>query len=173
MSSSIMSGFRKIFTKDRVMILTVFLLFSFFLLYYSSEKNTIMDSMHSGQHIQNNMDSQADAKMPIEVPSSSPAGGSYAVHEVVNPSELLPKDDNSQWAALNPSIQKNGQAMPDLLQAGYHISIGQVTQTLRNANLQLRSDPVIPKREVGPWNQSTLEPDILRQPLEIGDGCNP
>jgi hypothetical protein len=60
--------------------------------------------------------------------------------------------------------------MPDLLQAGYHIGLDTIGQTLRNANLQLRSDPIIPKQEVGPWNHSTIEPDLGRVPLEIGVG---
>lgn len=86
---------------------------------------------------------------------------------ITNPSELLPKDVNSQWAQLNPS----GQGMLEninLLKAGYHIGIDSVGQTLRNANLQLRSEPPNPQLNVGPWNQSTISPDFLRVPLEIG-----
>jgi hypothetical protein len=64
----------------------------------------------------------------------------------------------------------NAGTTPDLLQAGYHIGLDTIGQTLRNANLQLRSDPIIPKMEVGPWAQSTIEPDIARVPLEIGVG---
>jgi hypothetical protein len=41
---------------------------------------------------------------------------------------------------------------------------------LKNPNLQLRSDPIIPKKEIGPWNQSTYEPDLMRVPLEVGCG---
>jgi len=39
---------------------------------------------------------------------------------------------------------------------------------MRNANLQLRSDPVIAKKDVGPWMTSTIEPDLARTPLELG-----
>jgi len=53
------------------------------------------------------------------------------------------------------------------LQAGYHIGLDTIGQTLKNANQQLRSDPVIPKTNVGPWNQSTIEPGF-QVPLEIG-----
>jgi hypothetical protein len=60
--------------------------------------------------------------------------------------------------------------MPDLLQAGYHIGIDTIGQTLRNANLQLRSDPIISKSDIGPWMQSTIEPDLARVPLELGQG---
>ena len=58
---------------------------------------------------------------------------------------------------------------PDLLQAGYHIGLDTVGQTLRNANLQLRSDPVISKKDIGPWMNSTIEPDVARTPLELGE----
>ena len=58
--------------------------------------------------------------------------------------------------------------MPDLLEAGYHVGLDTVGQSMRNANLQLRSDPVIAKADIGPWNQSTIEGDSTRQQLEIG-----
>jgi hypothetical protein len=88
---------------------------------------------------------------------------------ISNPSELLPKDTNSQWAQLNPS-GKGELANINLLKAGYHIGIDTVGQTLRNANLQIRSEPPNPQLYVGPWNTSTIEPDFFRPPLEIGAG---
>ena len=89
---------------------------------------------------------------------------------VQNPAELLPKDTNSQWAQLNPS-GKGELANINLLKAGYHIGIDTVGQSLRNANLQIRSEPPNPQLSVGPWNQSTITPDFLRPPLEIGSGA--
>ncbi len=86
-----------------------------------------------------------------------------------DPSELLPKDTNSQWAQLNPA-GKGDLANINLLKAGYHIGIDTVGQTLRNANLQIRSEPPNPQVNVGPWNQSTITPDFLRSPFEIGQG---
>ncbi len=88
---------------------------------------------------------------------------------IQNPSELLPKDKNSQWAQLNPS-GKGELANVNLLRAGYHIGIDTIGQSLRNANLQIRSEPPNPQLSVGPWNQSTIEPDFMRPPLEIGAG---
>jgi hypothetical protein len=88
---------------------------------------------------------------------------------VQNPAELLPKDSNSQWAQLNPS-GKGDLANINLLKAGYHIGIDTIGQTLRNANLQIRSEPPNPQMNVGPWNQSTIDPDFMRPPLEIGSG---
>ena len=88
---------------------------------------------------------------------------------IQNPAELLPKDTNSQWAQLNPS-GKGALANVNLLKAGYHIGIDTIGQSLRNANLQIRSEPPNPQLSVGPWNQSTIEPDFMRPPLEIGSG---
>ena len=86
-----------------------------------------------------------------------------------NPADLLPKDTNSQWAQLNPA-GKGDLANINLLKAGYHIGIDTVGQTLRNANQQIRSEPPNPQVNVGPWNLSTIEPDFMRAPLEIGQG---
>jgi hypothetical protein len=88
---------------------------------------------------------------------------------ISNPAELLPKDKNNQWAQLNPS-GKGELANVNLLKAGYHIGIDTIGQTLRNANLQIRSEPPNPQLYVGPWNTSTIEPDFMRVPLEIGAG---
>ena len=88
---------------------------------------------------------------------------------IQNPAELLPKDSNSQWAQLNPS-GKGELANINLLKSGYHIGIDTVGQSLRNANLQIRSEPPNPQLNVGPRNQSTIESDFLRPPLNIGSG---
>lgn len=84
-----------------------------------------------------------------------------------DPSMLLPNDTNSQWASLNP--QGDGMLKNvNLLQAGSLVGINTVGSTMRNANLQLRSEPSNPQGNVGPWMNSTIEPDVVRKPLEIG-----
>jgi len=88
---------------------------------------------------------------------------------VADPSELLPKDTNSQWAQLNPTGSGDLQNV-NLLRAGYHMGIDTVGNSLRNANLQLRSEPANPQVNVGPWNNTTISPDTMRVPLEIGQG---
>jgi len=86
---------------------------------------------------------------------------------IQNPADLLPNDNNSEWAQLNPS-GKGELSNVNMLKAGYQIGIDTVGQTLRNANQQLRSEPANPQLYVGPWNTSTIEPDFMRPPLEIG-----
>ena len=86
------------------------------------------------------------------------------------PQELLPQDSESnQWSLANP--QGSGSLKDkNFLQAGYHVGINTVGQTLRNANMQLRSDPPNPQVQVSPWLQTTINPDTNRKPMEIG-GC--
>ena len=89
--------------------------------------------------------------------------------QVVDPKELLPKDTNKAYSKLNPQ-GGDGLSNAQFLQAGYHIGIDTVGQSLRNANLQLRSEPPNPQLNIGPWNNSTIGPDFNRRPLEIGCG---
>jgi hypothetical protein len=85
------------------------------------------------------------------------------------PDDLLPKDVSSTWAQVNP-VGVGTLKDRNFLQAGHHVGINTVGQTLRNANLQLRSEPPNPQVRVSPWMQTTIEPDTNRKPFEIG-GC--
>jgi len=87
-----------------------------------------------------------------------------------NPADLLPSDANSQWAELNPS-GKGELSNINLLKAGYQIGIDSIGSSLRNANLQIRSEPPNPQIPgVSIWNNSTISHDQLRPSLEIGQG---
>lgn len=59
----------------------------------------------------------------------------------------------------------------NLLDSGYHVGINTVGQSLRNANRQLRSEPPNPQVSVSPWHTSTINPDLPRRPLEVGESC--
>ena len=168
MFKEIRLGLAKFFTKEFVLVVIIFMLLIWGLLCYSGEKVRFLDSMEDGQDGPEPIDDTEDAfNANAPVPAKADAG--YALQPVANPSDLLPKDKNSQWSALNPSVMKDDDVMmPDLLQAGHHIGLDTIGQSLRNANLQLRSDPVIAKADIGPWNQSTIEADLGRVPLELG-----
>tara|TARA_Y100000591_G_scaffold330603_2_gene362053 strand:- start:4126 stop:4704 length:579 start_codon:yes stop_codon:yes gene_type:complete len=75
---------------------------------------------------------------------------------IMNPSELLPNDSNSQWAS---SLPNNELKNINFLSAGQHVGVNTVGTSLRNANLQIRAEPVIQKNvNLCPWNMSTIEP---------------
>jgi hypothetical protein len=84
--------------------------------------------------------------------------------------DLLPSDAaNSKWAQVNPAGQGDVSNV-NFLSAAWHTGINTVSGSLRNANLQLRSEPPNPR---GSWPimNSTIEPDLIRKPLEIGEDC--
>jgi hypothetical protein len=85
--------------------------------------------------------------------------------------DLLPKDAaNSKWAQVNPAGQGDVKDQ-NFLQAGHHYGLNTTMGVKKNANLQLRSDPVVPKSIVSPWLNSDIQPDTMRKPLEIGETC--
>ena len=87
--------------------------------------------------------------------------------DTLTPKDLLPQDSNSTWAQTVPSGQ-GSLGDQNFLNAGFHVGINTVGQSLRNANLQLRSEPANPQVKVSPWLQTTIEPDSNRRALEIG-----
>lgn len=103
--------------------------------------------------------------------SVTPQAGSCFPRDRLSTEDLLPKDAaNSRWAQMNPAGQGDVKDQ-NYLTAGYHIGINTIGQSLRNANLQLRSEPPNPQVPVSPWNISTIEPDMNRAPLEIGSSA--
>ena len=179
MFKDIQRGLAKFFKPQRVLVLIVFIILSFVLLAYSNSKSNVIDLMTDGSmpvvHVEDSKPTPSvlpeviSTSSPSESALPKPTENGYALRPVANPSDLLPQDSNSQWGEMN-SLNQGNIAMPDLLQAGYHIGLDTIGQTLRNANLQIRSDPIIPKSDIGPWNQSTIEPDFGRVPLEVGYG---
>jgi hypothetical protein len=102
--------------------------------------------------------------------SRHPANQQTYSQTVLSPEELLPKGGlGASWSATNPVGLADLKGQTALLSPGYHYGINTVGQTLRNANLDLRSDPPNPRKAVGPFLNSTIEPDLMHRQLEIGE----
>lgn len=85
------------------------------------------------------------------------------------PQDLLPKyDQENEFAQQNPV----GELLKEknFLISGYHLGINTVMSSNKLPYYDLRSLPVIPKEEVGPWSQSSYEksPASQRRGFEIG-----
>ena len=93
--------------------------------------------------------------------------------QALKPEDLLPSQESKAIQEFNLAqpIGEGILADVNLLDAGAHIGINTVGQSLRNANLQLRSEPPNPQLNTGPWNNSTISADMQRRPLEIGCGA--
>jgi hypothetical protein len=165
-----------------IFIIVVVIFIIYLLMSYSGKKGMVKDNYANqgsnsapaafAQSTKQQGSSDAGMMSNASMPSkASPSIGSgYVGQPVADPSQLLPKDKNSEWSKLNPSMNSDPM-IPDLLQAGSLIGLDTIGQTLKNANLQLRSDPIIVKQSVGPWNNSTYEADLGRVPLELGCGA--
>ena len=88
--------------------------------------------------------------------------------DTVTPQDLMPKEDPyNTWSKVNPTV---GGHLSDrnFLESGALFGIDTQSSSLKNPNLQLRSDPVIAQVAVGPWSQSTYGPDTNRRQFEVG-----
>ncbi len=106
----------------------------------------------------------ADSMGAVPMAGAKKPQGCYP-REQLNPAELLPQDEASMWAQMNPAGSGDLQGK-NFLSAGALIGVNTVGQSMRNANLQLRAEPPNPQVGVSPWLNSTIEPDLQRRPLE-------
>ncbi len=183
MFENLWKALSKFFGRKEFVITLIVILLALALLSYSGSKNhTIRDNLASGFELspaQYNesaaplataVNSVTEAITPSSVVPSASASSlpGYDAKAINTPMDLLPADSNSEWAKLNPTM--NASPSENLLPVDKFI--GTQSQILRNANLQLRSDPPISRTNVGPWMNSTIEADPFRTPFEIGYGPN-
>lgn len=89
--------------------------------------------------------------------------------------DLLPKNVlgmSDKWAQVNPAGQGDVQDQ-NFLTAGANLGINTSSGSLRNASLDLRSEPIIKKdlSQWGPIGISTISPNLLRKQLTIEGEC--
>jgi len=160
-----MSGLAK-FMKSRsvVLILLILAVLSVGLIYNYGEKFTPSESMETSEG-STSVDETEEDGVDATAPSEAVANGSAEQ----NPSDLLPNAASGAngWDVLD-TVGTSAGSNPDLLEAGHHAGIDTVGQSLRNANLQVRSDPPIPIQETGPWNQTTIEQTNVQVPFNLG-----
>ena len=155
-----MSGLAK-FMKSRavVLILLIMAVLAVGLMYNYGEKFTASETMETsnGDAATNETENEAQQEAPVDDSASQ------------NPSDLLPDPTSGSngWDVLD-TVGTSSGANPDLLEAGHHAGIDTVGQTLRNANLQVRSDPQIPIVSTGPWNQTTIDATNIQVPFNLG-----
>jgi hypothetical protein len=113
-----------------------------------------------------------DVTQPASKPSMEPvkAADIVDIPQTVQetPSSLLPNeipvtDNFGEFSAQD--ILSNQNYLDPRSQIGYPGTVGGV---LRNANLQYRSEPMNPRDPVSIFNLSTITPDTMRAPFEIG-----
>ncbi len=179
---SLLNNLSKSVKSHHLLILLGLIVLGVALVQYSGKKSVLLSGMSNAENnekeakdiaIQRSGYSAAGPVGTNSGPATISGMNSQAVASsctskpVVNPSDLLPSDSNNEWAKLNPSADLKNV---NLLSAGHHTGINTVGGSLRNANLQVRSEPPNPRTDVGPWQNTTIEPDLTRLPFEIGCG---
>lgn len=161
------------------------------LVFYNNQKSSLLNAMNPGNNTSNNEDTDMDMNNDVNsnnenVEPANPQGmnsgpGSATGLRTItsgipenclaratsNPVDLLPKDNND-WGTMSPNGEGDLENV-NLLKSGHHMGVDTVGSSLRNANLQLRSEPPNPQTQVSPWLNSTIQPDLMRVPLELGN----
>lgn len=89
-------------------------------------------------------------------------------YERIFPDDLLPQEkESTEWSRVNPE-GKGSLQLKNMLAAGTHIGVNTQGSSLKNANLQLRSEPPAPIIPVSIFLNSSITPDIYRKQFEIG-----
>lgn len=110
---------------------------------------------------------------PLAVPELSRTPSTCYPQQALKPEDLLPAQESKAIQEFN-TAQPVGEGIlqgVNLLDAGSHIGVNSVGQSLRNANRQVRSEPPNPQVNVSPWMNTTIAPDLSRRPLEIDESC--
>lgn len=83
-----------------------------------------------------------------------------------NAKDFLPKEINDKWFDTDFSQAKANINDDKLINTErYVIGINTVGQSLKNASYDIRGSIPNPKYSIGPWNNSTIEPDYNLKPL--------
>tara|TARA_B110000285_G_scaffold208509_1_gene248774 strand:+ start:320 stop:1159 length:840 start_codon:yes stop_codon:yes gene_type:complete len=93
--------------------------------------------------------------------------------DVLSSVDLLPKEDKEAILQFteDDNISDGILKGVNFLNAGFHIGVNSVGQSLRNGNQQIRSEPPNPQTQVSPWQNTTISPDLQRRPLELTESC--
>lgn len=177
--------------KNEQIIGVITLLFIVYAFYkYSEGKNILvspMTALNPGSYTSNpsieNVSSQSitnsnstyapyngnsNSQIATSADSASAINQLVSSKAVSNPADLLPNSSANDWSNLNP-VSSSDLRNINLLNPTQLVGINTQGSSLRNSNLQIRSEPANPRTNTNcPWNISTIETDTFRRPLEIG-----
>jgi len=172
---TVMKKFTKGIRPDYILGIIALVFVGLALYKYSEDKNLFQSPMTPGplnlgssdvynDAIQNEVNSQSSNSLQNTASSSN----TVLNRAISTPSDLLPNDMNNSWANLNPVGNADLKNI-NLLNPTQITGINTQGSSLRNPNLQLRSEPPNPRMNTNcPWNISTIEGDQFRKTLEIG-----
>lgn len=167
------------FSTENILAIIALIIIGVSIYKYSKNKNIFKLGLANNLNPSKNPTSSENTVTSLPVGNSqpnvyAPINGStqppVVNHASVKPTDLLPVNSASDFANQNPVVN-NGLNGINLLNQPQK-SINTVGSSLRNANLQIRSEPPNPRMNTNcPWNISTIDTDEHRRPLEIGSSA--
>ena len=160
---------------DIIKVILILLGVYFFMKFYNRESLDNVEAEVKEEPVKQQRVVQAQPE-PEQAPVLTPQEQQTQVDKIVaggsqlTANDLLPVyDDANEFAQQNPVSQLLQEQ--NFLQAGYHMGINTVIQSNKIPYLDIRSCPPIPKRDVGPFNNSSFEQPAgsNRRFLEIGN----
>ena len=105
------------------------------------------------------------AERPVATGSPN-MGDTITMPPMTTSVDLLPKPSsaaNGEFGEFAPTKALEAQNFVD---ASKMIGVDTVGSSLRNASYDLRRSPPIPRTNVGPWQNSTVDSDLYRKSLD-------
>lgn len=125
------------------------------------KENPVMDP---GMNYWEENNSMGDSLGEIDFQSEGPVLGTECAgkNAAFVSSDLLPKTSpNDKFNEFSPDLKGM-----NMLDTSDFIGVDTVSNSLRNANYSIRSEPPNPKKTVSPWMNSTIAPDLTRKSLD-------
>jgi hypothetical protein len=165
--------FKDLFTSRNIIIFIIVLILIIAIFYYSRGKRTL-------ERMSNYGDSGASAKYPTAASGDAPFKTSQTTNldkpdasattpdrsAPTNPQDLLPSSTGANWGNLYPVQNDNGVYVPSMIDPSFAIGINTISSTMKNPNLDLRSEIPIPKKQLSPWNNSSWQPNVEKIGLD-------
>ena len=148
----------------------MFTIFAILVIYWLSilsakrQENKHIEYMEDDKPVLTN-NAENDTLGEVDFESTGPTLGSECAGNKATfvSSDLLPKTNpNDKFNEFTPDLK--GMNMLDTTD---FIGVDTVSNTLRNANYSIRSEPPNPRDPVSPWMNSTIAPDLTRLKLDM------
>lgn len=144
-------------SRDMLFLLVAAVALVAVLMHYSNDKKSSFKQGYVDKNVENHHEVQDEESLG-DVRSLSNNDHVTQMSDI-NPGDLLPAHGETQFSDVNPAASTN--PISD------HLLLPAVNSSLRNSNLQVRSEPPNPMVNVGPWNNSTISSGTSPYSFEI------
>lgn len=162
--------YKELFTSTNIIIFVIVMILLVAIFYYWRSRTGLEkftnDSSKSSAGGSNVYPTGASGDSPFKTQETGnvdkpDVGSSLPNRNATNPGDLLPNSAGANWGNLYPVQNSDpGVYVPSLVDPSFSIGLNTISGTMRNSSLDLRAQPLVEKKVVSPWNNSSIEADI-------------